>query len=61
MASAGTPRQAFRIDPDLVEAFREAVGRQEPPADMSGEVRGFIAWYVRRPGARIPKRPPVKD
>ena len=53
-----TPRQAFRLDPDLIEEFKAAVGRAEPGQDMSTEVRKFIAWYVRRPGAKLPARPP---
>jgi hypothetical protein len=55
--SKGTPRQAFRLDPDLVEEFKDAVGRTDPPQDMSAVVRGFLAWYVRRRGAKLPARP----
>lgn len=56
--SKGTPRQAFRLEEDLVEEFKDAVGRADPPEDMSAVVRGMIAWYVRRRGARLPARPP---
>jgi len=26
-------------------------------SDRASEVRAFIAWYLRRPGAKLPKRP----
>lgn len=52
-----TPRQAFRLDPALIEEFKAAVGRAEPVQDMSAVVRRFIAWYVRQPGVTLPKRP----
>lgn len=57
MPGKGTPRQAFRIDPELSEEFREAVSRADPPQDMSAVVRQFMAWYVRRRGAKLPARP----
>jgi len=58
MPGKGTPRQAFRIDPDLTEDFKKTVSRAQPPEDMSAVVRQFIGWYVRRPGAKLPSRPP---
>jgi hypothetical protein len=52
-----TPRQAFRIDRELLDEFRDAVGRADPPADMSAVVRQFMSWYVRQRGAKLPRRP----
>lgn len=57
MPGQGTPRQAFRVERELVEEFKEAVGRADPPQDMSTVVRAFMAWYVRRRGAKLPARP----
>jgi hypothetical protein len=49
-----TPISRFRIDAETWRAFGEAV----PTAtDRSAVLRAFIAWYLRQPGARLPKRP----
>lgn len=50
-----TPTRPIRI-PDLEWTdFGEAAKRQN--ADRSAVVREFIDWYLRRPGAKLPKRP----
>ncbi len=50
-----TPRQTIRIDVDLWDAFGRAVGVRE----RGRAIREFIAWYLRRPGAKLPQRPPI--
>lgn len=47
-----TPLVNLRVDPDLWAEFGELA---EP--DRSVVIRAFIEWFVRRPGARMPKRP----
>lgn len=48
----------FRTTNALWERFGEAVGRSpDPEADMSKVLRGFVRWYVRDPGAKLPDRP----
>jgi hypothetical protein len=49
-----TPISRFRIDGDEWKAFGEAVPRD---TDRSAVLRDFVAWYLRRPGAKMPKRP----
>jgi hypothetical protein len=48
----GTARQTVRVDPDLWEKFGELTA-----PDRSTVLRDFIRWYVREPGAKMPKRP----
>lgn len=51
----GTARQTIRVDEDLWARFggqAEAIGK-----DRSTLLREFMRWYVREPGARMPKRP----
>ena len=52
----GTARQTVRVDEDLWSRFGEVA---EP--DRSAVLREFISWYVRDPGAKMPKRPAVLD
>lgn len=47
------------IDADLWRDFEQAVGRAE--TDRSAELRHFMEWYVRRPGAEHPRRPAAND
>ncbi|WP_433568138.1 hypothetical protein ACQP1O_43060 (plasmid) [Nocardia sp. CA-151230] len=48
----------FRADDELWNDFADAVRHApDPEADMSKVLRQFIRWYIRRPGAQIPKRP----
>jgi len=44
------------IDDDLTEEFDAAAKRSG--ADRSAITRQFWEWYVSRPGAELPKRPP---
>ena len=44
----------FRIDgPDWTE-FQAATG-----GEHAENLRQYVAWYLRRRGTRMPKRPPV--
>ena len=43
------------IDDNLWRDFEAATGRAE--MDRSAELRRFMEWYVRRPGAEHPRRP----
>jgi hypothetical protein len=60
MPSAGLPKATIRVEPGLWAAFTAAC----PPKDDGGAatvLREFIRWYVRQPGARLPKRPVTTD
>lgn len=50
----GTKLQNVRVEPDLWAEFGELA---EP--DRSAVLRAFIEWYVRKSGAKMPKRPSV--
>ncbi|MEU6628361.1 hypothetical protein ABZ905_08715 [Streptomyces parvus] len=53
--------QRFRVPlPDWV-AFLDATRQQHPTGrSPRGQVlREFMAWYMRRPGAKMPTRPPA--
>ncbi len=50
---SNTPTRPIRVDPALWEAF----GAVADP-DRSAVLREFMRWYVREPGAKMPKRPP---
>lgn len=43
----------FRMEKRIWEALGEAVGKN----NRSMVMRQFIAWYIRDPGAKLPKRP----
>lgn len=47
-----TPTRPIRIDLELWDRFGQIA---EP--DRSTVLRDFIRWYVREPGAKMPKRP----
>jgi hypothetical protein len=51
----GTPTRPIRIEPDLWDRFGLAAGQQ----GRSPLIRDFIRWYLRMPGAKMPKRPEV--
>lgn len=48
----GTKLQNFRVEPDLWARFGETA---DP--DRSALLREFIRWYIREPGAKMPRRP----
>jgi len=51
MPTKGTPKQTIRVDPALWARFGEAVG------DRAASIRAYMAWMLREPGAKLPKRP----
>lgn len=51
-----TPIQHIRIPDEDWLAFNEATGGKG-----AATVRAFIAWYLRRLGARLPERHPRRD
>lgn len=46
-----TPLHAFRLDAELWRDFGDRAG------DRTAVLRNFIRWYMREPGARMPRRP----
>lgn len=46
----------MRIEEDLWEPFGKLVGER----NRSTVIRQFIAWYIRKPGAKLPERPPAR-
>lgn len=48
-----TPHRPIRVEDDLWEEFGRIAGAR----NRSAILRDFIAWYVRRRGATLPKRP----
>jgi hypothetical protein len=51
-----TPVSRFRIDAELWQAFGNAV---PDDTDRSDVLRRYVSWYLRRPGASLPERPPA--
>lgn len=52
MPGRGTPKFGIRVPEVLWQRFGELA---EP--DRSEVLREFLRWYVREPGAKLPKRP----
>jgi hypothetical protein len=50
-----TPTTPVRIDRDIWADFGDATTTMD--TDRSKAIREFIDWYLRRPGAKLPKRP----
>lgn len=51
MARRGTDNITLRLDRALWEEFGDLV------EDRSAVLRQFVQWYVRRPDAKMPRRP----
>lgn len=51
-----TPVKCFRIPEDLYSRAMETASR-DTEGTLTDAVRGFLAWYSREPGAKLPKRP----
>lgn len=51
-----TPIQHVRIPDEDWGEFKAVAGRRGPSV-----LREFIRWYLRRPGAKLPVRPPAPD
>ena len=56
---ANTPTRPIRVDLELWARFGEATERQG--TDRSVVLREFMAWYARDDGAKLPKRPEIKN
>lgn len=52
-----TTNRVVRVPDDDWTDFGELVGTRH----RSALLRQFIAWYLRRPGAKLPKRPEPKE
>ncbi len=50
-----TPKRGIRIADDLWNAFVAAT--DAAGTNATAVSREFYAWYVRKPGAKMPKRP----
>jgi hypothetical protein len=50
-------RRLITVGEDLWHPFGEAVGDK----NRAEVIRRFIAWYLRRPGATLPQRPPARE
>jgi hypothetical protein len=50
-----TPHRQIRVDDEPWSQFGEAAKAEG--TDRSALVRAFISWYLRLPGAKLPKRP----
>ena len=55
----GTARQTIRVDDALWTRFGVVATRQD--TDRSALLREFIAWYLRVPAAKLPKRPDATE
>lgn len=54
------PRQ-MRIPSEEWFPFEDAARVEHPtgPSPRTAVVRQFMRWYMRRPGAKLPERPPT--
>jgi len=56
--SKGTDRQTFRLPANEWAEFGKAASAMG--TDRSTYLREFVRWTLRRPGAKMPKRPPIE-
>jgi hypothetical protein len=54
-------QRKFRAPDDEWEPFEDATRAQHPTgrSPRGRVIREFIRWYMRRPGAKLPERPPA--
>ena len=50
-------RALFSVPQEDWKAFGEALNG----TDRASVLRAFIAWFLRKPGAKLPARPPAQD
>jgi hypothetical protein len=50
-----TPVRPIRVEAGLWDDFGKAAAASD--TDRSAALRAFMAWYARRPGAKLPERP----
>lgn len=55
----GTQHRSVRVSEEDWKGFDEAAKRSG--ADRGTLIKQFIRWYLRRPGAKLPKRPDPKS
>lgn len=53
-----TPHRTIRVDDELWTGLGDAASTAG--ADRSALIKQFIAWYLRRPGVKLPERPPAR-
>ncbi|MEW2568405.1 hypothetical protein [Streptomyces sp. NPDC047070] len=55
------PQRKFRAPGDEWDPFLGATRAQHPEgrSPRGAVLRQFIRWYMRRPGAKLPERPPA--
>jgi hypothetical protein len=54
-----TPRRDLRVsDGDWADLGEQAAATG---TDRTKVIVAFIRWYLRRPGAKLPERPPTRD
>ncbi len=53
--SPKTPVRPIRVEGGLWDEFGQAT--TAGGTDRSAALRAFMAWYARRPGAKLPARP----
>ncbi len=54
-----TPKQNLRVPADEWAELAEAAARIG--SDRTAITREFYAWFLRKPGAKMPKRPEATD
>lgn len=54
-----TPKRGIRIADDLWTEVGAATRAQG--TDVTALTRDFYAWYLRRPGAKMPQRPQASE
>lgn len=60
MTSRGSRQRRFRLEDDAEWWAFEAAARRQG-TDRSSLLRDFIAYYLRRPGAKMPRRPEIVE
>jgi hypothetical protein len=54
-----TPHRNVRVPDDDWADLADAAA--ETGTDRAKVINQFIRWYLRRPGAKLPERPPARD
>lgn len=50
-----TKSKSLRLEDDLWDELAPAA--EQVGNTRTGVIRGFVRWYLRRPGAQLPQRP----